>query len=175
VLFQGAEDLAVRIWSVRDGFTKPVGEYKGYTYFPIDMALAPDGTGLATVSKGFSGSGCETRLWDVRAGACRVERAYHEQEVSGCAWLPLEGGSTWLASVSKDCRLVVANIGQDGAKHVSFMETGAGQFTGIAACHDAKHAGGALVLASSFEGGLHCYRVHLNADGMPSIEAAALE
>jgi WD40 repeat protein len=101
-LYQGSEDLFVRVWDLRVASgTGPVQVISGFVYFPVCMAVHPEGNLLATGCKGFDGVGCTVKLWDLRNAAQPVaEYAGHSQDVVGCAFSARD--SDLLLSTSKD-------------------------------------------------------------------------
>ena len=66
----------------------------GHTDYVTGCAWSPDGSLLATASRDRT-----VRVWDVRAGAQRIELAGHADAVTGCAWS--QDGSL-LATASRD-------------------------------------------------------------------------
>lgn len=78
----------------------------------LALDISADGRYLLTASKGFNGVGCEARVWDLRGGkgdseggmgmvlppsgtACQIRSPYtgHQQDATGCAFLPLAMGT----------------------------------------------------------------------------------
>jgi WD domain, G-beta repeat len=69
LIFQGSEDLRVRLWDTRcSGHLKEVQCLEGYVYYPLSMDISRCGRYLLTTSKGFNGVGGEAKLWDLRGG-----------------------------------------------------------------------------------------------------------
>lgn len=62
LLFQGSEDLCVRVWDTRLSNPIPAMRFSNYTYFPLCGALNDDATLLVTGCKGFNGVGCEVKV-----------------------------------------------------------------------------------------------------------------
>lgn len=103
VLYQGSEDLFIRVWDTRAASSSagPAQVISGFVYFPVCMSVHPDGNLLATGCKGFDGVGCTVKLWDLRATAQPVaEYASHSQDVVGCAFSSRD--PDLLLSTSKD-------------------------------------------------------------------------
>jgi len=68
---QGSEDLTMRVWDVRFITNNSTNAscaltFGKYLYFPLDVDVSKCGHYVASSSKGFDGSGCEGRVWDVR-------------------------------------------------------------------------------------------------------------
>lgn len=66
LLYQGAEDLAVRLWDTRMSGGSPAATLSGYVYFPLSMDINAAGTLLATGCKGFDDLGADVKVWDLR-------------------------------------------------------------------------------------------------------------
>jgi WD40 repeat protein len=64
LLFQGAEDLCVRVWDSRlsNNTSNPAMKLSNYTYFPLCGTLNCDANLLVTGCKGFNGVGCEVKV-----------------------------------------------------------------------------------------------------------------
>jgi WD40 repeat protein len=109
LIYQGSEDLCVRVWDIREKSTIPAVHITGYIYFPLCMHIQNDGNTLATGCKGFNSVGCGVTLWDVRNTAKPLnEFKGHSQDVTGCQFHPSNG--RWLASVSKDGSVIIWDI-----------------------------------------------------------------
>lgn len=105
LIFQGSEDLCLRVWDLRSSSAHPVMHLKEYVYFPLCMSIKSDGNLLATGCKGFNGVGCEIKLWDIRSTKSLVGNWQgHTQDVTSCAFSPSNRN---LLSVSKDGSLLV--------------------------------------------------------------------
>lgn len=99
LIYQGAEDLCVRVWN--NNSSLPCTVFGGYVYFPLCLALDKEENVLATGCKGFNGVGCGLVLWDVRQSSQPLaELSGHSQDVTSCAFIPTFPG--WLATCSKD-------------------------------------------------------------------------
>ncbi|CAM9344758.1 unnamed protein product, partial [Chrysoparadoxa australica] len=109
VIAQGGEDLKLRLWDMRQEMGKPCQVIDNFTYFPLCVDTHADGIHLLTSSKGFNGVGCEGRLWDRRTGALVVEYKGHEQDATGCCFLPsgFANQKPSVVSVSKDSTVKV--------------------------------------------------------------------
>ena len=107
---QGSEDLTMRVWDVRNisnqsthaGCSLTFGKY---VYFPLDTDVSSCGTYVISSSKGFDGSGCEGRIWDVRKPETPVFMLDgHQQDAVGCCFVSSVRG--WegkiMCTVSKD-------------------------------------------------------------------------
>jgi len=80
---QGSEDLTLRLWDAR-AMIKPTVTLGGYSYFPLCTDVSGDNHYAVTGSKGFNGSGCEIRIWDLRMNAQLRVLSGHQQDVTGC-------------------------------------------------------------------------------------------
>lgn len=100
MLYQGSEDLCIRVWDTRAAQRTPAVHIKGYVYFPLSISLAPNGLYLATGCKGFEGVGCEVKLWDLRNTRQQiVDFKGHFHDVTGCKFT---ADSQRIVSASKD-------------------------------------------------------------------------
>lgn len=102
MLYQGAEDLFVRVWDTRNpGHHSPAQVISGYVYFPVSMDVHAGGHLLATGCKGFDSVGCTVKVWDLRNTAQPVaDYAGHSQDVVGCKFSAQD--PDLLISASKD-------------------------------------------------------------------------
>jgi len=124
LLYQGSEDLCIRAWDTRNSQGNvPARHLSGYVYFPLCLALHPDGNTLASGCKGFNAVGCEVKLWDLRQTAAPlIEFRGHTQDVTGCRF---SADGKDLVSVSKDGSLFAWNTTQSGAElPVAQLSTG---------------------------------------------------
>jgi WD40 repeat protein len=124
LLYQGSEDLCIRAWDTRSSQGNvPARHLSGYVYFPLCLALHPDGNTLASGCKGFNSVGCEVKLWDLRQTAAPLtEFRGHTQDVTGCRFSP-DGKD--LVSVSKDGIVFAWNTAQSDAESpVAQLSTG---------------------------------------------------
>lgn len=101
LLYQASEDLCVRGWDTREASASmPALHLTGFVYFPLCLAVHPDGHTLSTGCKGFNSVGCEVKLWDLRS--CTrplVELLGHSQDVTGVRF---SSDGAALVSASKD-------------------------------------------------------------------------
>lgn len=104
LLFQGSEDLCVRVWDFRTRAKQPSMHLQGYVYFPLCTAMHPAGDMFATGCKGFDGVGCEVKLWDIRSPSkILCERKEHTHDVTSCKFT---SDGRFLLTASKDGSLV---------------------------------------------------------------------
>lgn len=110
LLYQGSEDLQIRVWDTKSSQKHPVSTIPGYVYFPLCMSVHSSGYLLATGCKGFNGVGCEIKVWDVRSTSKPVsELKYHSQDVTDCKF-SVDGD--YLYSCSKDGTICAWNRDQ---------------------------------------------------------------
>ncbi|GMH68495.1 hypothetical protein TL16_g04946 [Triparma laevis f. inornata] len=106
---QGSEDLTMRIWDVRiisnmSSHATTSLTFGKYVYFPLDVDTSSCCNYVCSSSKGFDGSGCEGRVWDVRKPEVPVQVLEgHQQDAVGCAFLEGAGesGGRLVVTVSK--------------------------------------------------------------------------
>jgi len=184
LVVQGSEDLSVRLWDVR---AMAVGSTIERTlqYFALCGAVSADGLYVLVGCNGFSGAGCELRLYDRRrSGALAVVRP-HEHAVTACDFLPrAQTGGLVGASASKDGTVAVLDFlragvaggegegGGGGLVHRLQLGSVSGQLTALVAvdgvqpprprhaataCAPAEPAGGALaaVMVGTPRGSVH--------------------
>jgi WD40 repeat protein len=166
LLLQGGEDLRVRLWDTRCGALRAAAALEGFTYFPLCVDAAPDGARVATSSKGFNGSGCEVRLWDLRrcdgggggsGGVGPLLRTFsgHAQDATACAFF---SGGGLLASASKDGTVRVWDTeAVEGAPPRAVLAVPGAAFTSL--CVEPRGAGGGALLAAGHEGGVATFEV----------------
>lgn len=147
ILFQGSEDLSVRGWDVRLKARQPVLHLKGYVYFPLCMDLDDSGNRLATGCKGFNGSGCEVKVWDLRKAALCGGYQGHTQDVRACIFLASPSG-TYLMSASSDGSVGIWDAETD--RKVAWVNTGKLQYT--AAAHNFYHNSKSYFFLSAADG-----------------------
>jgi WD40 repeat protein len=113
MIYQGSEDLVVRIWDTRSQISQPSMVLSGYVYFPLCMDV--ESTTLVTGCKGFNGVGCEVKIWDLRNPS---EPTYnisgHTQDVTDCY---LFDGKVF--SVSKDGSYSLCDSSSGTQNHLS--------------------------------------------------------
>ena len=97
-LYQGSEDLQVRLWDVRAPSGQPAETFAGYVYFPLCIDVQE--YCMVTGTKGFDAIGCELKVWDTRqAGHGFVHSIQaHSQDVTDCVFV----GPGKVLTVSKD-------------------------------------------------------------------------
>lgn len=102
MLYQGAEDLFVRVWDTRNpSHHAPAQVISGYVYFPVSMDVHAEGQLLATGCKGFDSVGCTVKVWDLRnTSQPLADYAGHSQDVVGCKFSTQN--PDLLVSASKD-------------------------------------------------------------------------
>ncbi|CAM9598490.1 unnamed protein product, partial [Scytosiphon promiscuus] len=100
VVAQGGEDLRLRVWDAREHGLRPSMSIEGFTFFPLCLDSSKDGHQIITSCKGFNGSGCETKLWDLRHARTPVrEYTGHTQDATSCVFVepqeePCQGDKT---------------------------------------------------------------------------------
>ena len=117
VVAHGAEDLAVRLWDARDGFFDPTVTLSDYVYFPLCIDALSNGVPLLLTpgSKGFSGNGCEGKVWDLRSTDSPVAIFKgHERDVVGCSLLT----DTLAVTASKDGSVRLWNVSSSACVYV---------------------------------------------------------
>lgn len=126
MLYQGAEDLFVRVWDTRSSPHQPPAQViSGYVYFPVSMDVHSDGHLLATGCKGFDSVGCTVKVWDLRNTAQLVaDYTGHSQDVVGCKFSHLN--PDLLISASKDGSIRVWDTKPSTAVHDGINENPTG-------------------------------------------------
>ena len=66
VIVQGSEDLSLRLWDSKGGVLEVLVQLRAFTYFPVSLAVSPDGLLAVTGSRGVNGTGGELRLWNLK-------------------------------------------------------------------------------------------------------------
>jgi WD40 repeat protein len=114
VLFQTTWDTRVmrltNTWPVPDTNPATIRVLAGHTGRVTAIAVAPDGTWLATASHDRT-----VRLWDVVTGEQRAILSGHEDAVTSVEISP---DGTWLASASWDCTVRIWDATTGAARHV---------------------------------------------------------
>ena len=85
VLVQTSEDKRVRLWDTRN--LQLIHVYPTKHYIQTSCDVSADGNYIVSGSNGFSGSGCEISLWDVRAQRLVCELRGHTQGVNTVKFL----------------------------------------------------------------------------------------
>mmetsp|Transcript_2877 Transcript_2877/g.3040 ORF Transcript_2877/g.3040 Transcript_2877/m.3040 type:complete len:205 (+) Transcript_2877:351-965(+) len=125
MLYQGSEDLCIRIWDIRTPSRQPAGHLTGFVYFPLCLDLTSDSTMMCTGSKGFNGIGCEVKIWDLRKQRQVYEYTGHTQDVQSCIYMK---NTTRVLSVSKDGTIGVWDT--QANQKVAWSVTQKTQYTG---------------------------------------------
>lgn len=113
LIYQGAEDLNLRVWDVRQSSSAPSVVISGYVYFALCMDISSDGFTIATGTKGFDSVGCEVKIIDLRnPSKFAKELRGHSQDVSGCRFSELDNKT--VISVCKDSSIIAWDITQEG-------------------------------------------------------------
>jgi WD40 repeat protein len=141
LVYQGSEDLCVRVWDSRVAAVVPSMHITGFVYFPLCVALHDNGYLLATGCKGFDGNGCEMKLWDVRrvgGGPILSSRGVHRHDVTACAFTR---DHNYLLSASKDGSVCAwnttlsADAAPDATGSIAACQTDSGKhFTSLVTC-----------------------------------------
>eukprot|EP00968_Pinguiococcus_pyrenoidosus_P016402 scaffold1584_cov259-Pinguiococcus_pyrenoidosus.AAC.5 len=85
---QGAEDLAVRFWDLRQPGAEPVQSVRGFSHSPLSVAVHPrDEHYVLTACKASNGFGGEARVLDRRKGEVVHCFPGHKADATGCAWV----------------------------------------------------------------------------------------
>ena len=109
ILFQGSEDLCIRVWDTRESSRQPAMHLTGYIYFPLCMDIHNNSNIIATGCKGFNSVGCEVKFWDIRnPSQFLFECKGHTQDVTGCKFNKSSECNTFV-SVSKDGSIFALN------------------------------------------------------------------
>ncbi|GMH92524.1 hypothetical protein TrST_g7244 [Triparma strigata] len=168
---QGSEDLTMRIWDVRiisntSSHASTSLTFGKYVYFPLDCDTSSCSNYVCTSSKGFDGSGCEGRIWDVRKPDVPLHvLSGHQQDAVGCAFLEGlgENGGRLMVTVSKDETIKVWNV-DNGNMILSHCEEESGMWTSVRAYGGGGEDGPHFV-ATSFLGGVYVYRIEWKGKG----------
>ncbi|KAJ1621040.1 WD40-repeat-containing domain protein [Pavlovales sp. CCMP2436] len=171
LVVQGSEDLRVRVWDLR---TMAVATtFEGLQYFALCGSMTADGYYVLAGCNGFSGSGCELKLFDRRRAGLVVQVRPHQHAVTACAFLPhAETGGLAGASASKDGSVCVVDFlaaagggeaGDSGVVLYAAQPTVGGQLTSLAAVDalsppgaDAGAAAAGLVVGTA-RGSVHSF------------------
>ena len=128
LIYQGSEDLCVRVWDMRESQGqgqgqghggKPAQVLGGYVYFPVSMDISSGGGGhyLATGCKGFDGLGSDVKIWDLRhVGKGPMHSVNgHSMDVTGVKFITSQE-SECILSCSKDGTAMVTRA-SDGKRN----------------------------------------------------------
>jgi WD40 repeat protein len=126
-LATGSRDGTVRIWDVTSGAQYPDDSARHLGIMEHSIAMAPDGTWLATAGGG------TVRIWDPSSGTQRAVLGNQVDSVSAIAAAP---DSTWLATGNS----------RDGAVRIWDMATGAQR------AEVGRHIGGVTAIAVASDG-----------------------
>jgi WD40 repeat protein len=119
---QGSEDLTLRIWDAR-AMASPAVTLGGYSYFPLCVDVSSDNHYAVTGSKGFNGSGCEVRIWDLRMNSQLRVVSGHQQDVTGCRVT----GDGHILTACKDGTIGVWNFDSDEVRCSSMAHARCGR------------------------------------------------
>ncbi len=109
MIYQGSEDLCIRVWDIRQNTNVTAQHITGYVYFPLCLHLQDDGPILATGCKGFNSVGCGVTLWDTRNTSQPLnELRGHTQDVTSCQFHSVK--SNMLVTASKDGSIYLWNM-----------------------------------------------------------------
>lgn len=120
LLFQGSEDLSIRVWDIRSSGSTPAQQLTGYVYFPLCMSIyasnretpsKSDGNLLVTGSKGFNSVGCTLTWWDLRATSKPLhEITGHSQDITDCQFIyNIDSQNDYLVTCCKDGNVKIWN------------------------------------------------------------------
>lgn len=117
LLYQGSEDLSVRGWDARSSEGKPVLHMKDYVYFPTCISTLPsDCNYLTTGCKGFNGSGCEVKVWDIRkTNKATLVFNGHTHDVNDCIYLNQSNSANDMESYSPELLPCILSCSKDGS------------------------------------------------------------
>ena len=98
----------VRIWDTATGGAR--ASLVGHTRWLNDVAVAPDGSWLASASDDHT-----LRIWDVASGECRHILTGHEASVARCVASP---DGTWVASAGGDGTVRIWDVASGECRHI---------------------------------------------------------
>lgn len=155
---QGSEDLSLSVLDVRT--LQPALSLQpapAWSFFALCVDVSADGKYVLAGTNGFSGEGCELRLFDTRTGGQLGEavRGVHTHAVTGCAFLPhtdSAGSAIATASCSKDGLVATHALlpgGEGGTRTTMSPSAGGAQLTALACLNNVwpPPAGGAHAAA----------------------------
>lgn len=155
-LYQGSEDLCVRVYDSRSSSRQLAKHLTGYVYFPISADVSSDGYYLVTGSKGFNTTGGgEVKLWDLRMDKVVGEFTKHKHDTTGCRFV----GSR-VISVSKEGSLGCWDF-TSGESGELYHIGGARLLTAVDLLETSED--GVKVVVSSFDGSLSYLQVSYSA------------
>lgn len=135
IIYQGSEDLCVKLWDVRSRHHQ--SSLRNYVYFPlcIDQNTTKDSSSgssdgstghfLVTGSKGYNSVGCGVRLWDLRMTSQFLfdKNGSHSQDVISVKFFD---SNRLILSVSLDGSLAVWNL---SGQKIFYTQTAYRQFS----------------------------------------------
>jgi len=152
LLVQTGEDKEIRVFDCRS--LQPVFSFPKKQYIQMSCHVNRTGNYILSCSNGFSGSGCEATLWDLRERRLVLEYRGHHEAVEACHFLP--GSKTLVATASRDCSVRIWDM-LSGLCEVTCDLSGAGPLTSLAAYDDGS------LLVSSFNTGVHLLQLTANS------------
>jgi len=155
LIYQGSEDLCVRVWDIRSNSYLPVATINDYTYFPLCNSFDSSGNYLVTGCKGFNNTGCEVKVFDLRKSNQIVKNfiGSHNQDVTGCRFI----SDNEVVSVSKDGLIMLWDIMNDSNDNIISTNTGK-ILTSIIVTNPIDKE----FVVGSFDGSLSYYRLENN-------------
>jgi WD40 repeat protein len=177
---QGSEDLTMRVWDVRfitnNSTSANCGVTFGkYLYFPLDVDVAQSGHEVVSSSKGFDGSGCEGRVWDIRSPDKPVHVLEgHTQDAVACCLVEPSGGRIkgWeggalMVTASKDETLRVWDT-LTGTCMCVHTEEGCGMWTSVRAYNGVESEDPKWrphIVATTYLGGIYVLQIVVSERG----------
>jgi WD40 repeat protein len=90
LLYQGSEDLCIRVWDVRMSSRQPPATtIQGFVYFPTSLAINTENCILAAGCKGIEGAGGSIKLFDLRTSnqlIVELNNNTHRHDVTGVSF-----------------------------------------------------------------------------------------
>lgn len=182
LVVQGSEDLTLKVWDARTTLRTPAQRFDGYVYFALGVDVSPDAAYIVTSSKGFSGVGCEVRVWDRRSTKQLHTFTGHQQDATACCFLPATNNSSSSAtSDSQDSSSALptpVSASKDGSVKVwdpatsslrcEALAPSAAMFTSLCAVDSTT------VLASTFSGAVHAFALDASSSSLACIDSCDL-